>query len=47
MFQAASEIERLRAELNNIEVKNTASSWEGHVDRQAGSFEPSELHIWR
>lgn len=47
MSEAASEIERLRAELKRAEARNIASSWEGHVDRQGGSFDPSELPVWR
>jgi len=42
MHEAALEIERLRAEL-----KATNSSWNGHIDRQGGSFEPHEYPVWR
>ena len=42
MAEAASEIERLRADLKRVEARSVESSWEGHVDRQGGSFDPHE-----
>lgn len=46
MAEAASEIEQLRAALKTT-TRTTKSSWEGHVDRQGGSFEPHEYPVWR
>lgn len=47
MLEAAIEIEKLRADLKKATTEAIKSSWEGHVDRQGGSFDPHEHTGWR